>query len=391
MKKNWNNFRQTLERVVYDGTARPGRGSDESVYLFVEKLFRRTKENHAEIIEEISNRNIQWLVHFTFAFNVSAILKYGLIPRDFLEKKPLRNMIQSVFPDDNRYDNLMSSNCISISFPNYKLFYSKRKELGKNWSVVLIDPKILSYCPCLFFRENVAKGISGRSTKQGFQEMFYDKRINNTPENLREYLRLPECFATNPQAEILVNSAIPHKFIKAAYVEKWSVKKLIEARCGKKFKEKIWVSDKYFQGRHDHHYWQKDPKTTKKEKEPNGDFRKKYEAPFRATDGHYVRSKAELIIDNWLYQNKILHEYEKLLPIEEKVFSDFYLSESDIYIEYWGYANNKKYFDRKEKKIKIYKKYKYKLIELTDIDINTLDDRLPLKLQEMKNPSQKIL
>jgi len=255
MKKNWNNFRQTLERVVYDGTARPGRGSDESVYLFVEKLFRRTKENHAEIIEEISNRNIQWLVHFTFAFNVSAILKYGIIPRDFLEKKPLRNIIQSVFPDDNRYDNLLSSNCISISFPNYKLFYFKRKELGKNWSVVLIDPQILSYCPCLFFRENAAKGISGRSAIQGLQDMFYDKRINNPPESLREYLRLPEYFTTNPQAEILVNSVIPPQFIKAAYVKKWSVKKLIEERYGEKSIEKIRVSDEYFKPRPDYDYW----------------------------------------------------------------------------------------------------------------------------------------
>ena len=255
MKKNWSNIRHTIDRIVYDGTARPGRGSDESVNLFVEKLFRKTKENRAEIIEEISNRNIQWLVHFTLAFNISGILKYGLIPRGFLEKKPLQNILLSVFPDDHRYDKLLSSNCISISFPNYKLFYSKQNELGKNWSVILIDPKILSYCPCLFFRENAAKGISGKSSIQGLQGMFYDKQIKHPPATLREYLKLPEYFTTNPQAEILVNSVIPPRFIKAAYVKEWSIKKKIEARCDENLKNKIWISDKYFKPRQDYHYW----------------------------------------------------------------------------------------------------------------------------------------
>jgi len=32
---------------------------------------------------------------------------------------------------------------------------------------------------------------------------------------------------------------------------------------------------------------------------------------YRTEDGHWVRSKAELIIDNWLYRGRIVHAYER--------------------------------------------------------------------------------
>jgi len=54
-------------------------------------------------------------------------------------------------------------------------------------------------------------------------------------------------------------------------------------------------------------------------------FREKFEAKHRTQDGHYVRSKAEMIIDNLLYQYGIVHAYERKLPIEEDVYSDFYI------------------------------------------------------------------
>jgi len=106
-------------------------------------------------------------------------------------------------------------------------------------------------------------------------------------------------------------------------------------------------------------------------------FREKFEANFRSTDGHYVRSKAEMLIDNWLYMAEIVHAYERKLPIEEDVYSDFYLPAGKVYIEYWGYENEPKYLKRKEQKIALYKKYNFNLIELTDKDVSNLDDVLP--------------
>lgn len=106
-------------------------------------------------------------------------------------------------------------------------------------------------------------------------------------------------------------------------------------------------------------------------------FRGKFEAKHRATDGHFVRSKAEMLVDNWLYMAEIVHAYERRLPIEESVYSDFYIPTGKVYIEYWGYENNSKYLARKKKKIEIYKKYGFNLIELNDDDVQNLDDILP--------------
>jgi len=109
-------------------------------------------------------------------------------------------------------------------------------------------------------------------------------------------------------------------------------------------------------------------------------FRDKFEAKHRTADGHYVRSKAEMLIDNWLYMSEIVHAYERKLPIEEDVYCDFYLPVGKVYIEYWGLENDDKYLQRKVLKQEIYQKYGFHLIELTDSDIQNLDDILPKKL-----------
>lgn len=107
------------------------------------------------------------------------------------------------------------------------------------------------------------------------------------------------------------------------------------------------------------------------------DFRQKFPANFRATDGHMVRSKAETLIDNFLYTSGIVHAYERKLPIEENMYCDFYLPEGKVYIEYWGLENDAKYAARKQYKIKIYNKYNFNLIELADKEVENLDDHLP--------------
>lgn len=111
--------------------------------------------------------------------------------------------------------------------------------------------------------------------------------------------------------------------------------------------------------------------------ETKKEFRDKFKANYRTTDGHMVRSKAEMLIDNWLYMAEIVHAYERKLPIEEDVYSDFYIPSGKVYIEYWGIEENPKYLKRKEKKIELYKKYGFNLIELKDHEVQNLDDHLP--------------
>ncbi|TPH15742.1 glycerol kinase [Litorilituus lipolyticus] len=119
--------------------------------------------------------------------------------------------------------------------------------------------------------------------------------------------------------------------------------------------------------------------TTANKKEQT-DFRKLYPANIRTSDGHYVRSKAEAMIDDFLFNHGIVHAYEKKLPVIEDLVCDFFLPQGKVWIEYWGFENKPEYLDRKKKKQAIYQKYGVNLIELTDKDIQNLDDVLPQKL-----------
>ncbi len=112
------------------------------------------------------------------------------------------------------------------------------------------------------------------------------------------------------------------------------------------------------------------------------DFREKFKAgDYRTKDGHWVRSKAELSVDDWLYTENIVHAYERKLPVEEEVYCDFYIPSGKVYVEYWGYEQDPEYSARKQEKQRIYRKYDFNLIELYDEHIKSLDDCLPQMLR----------
>ncbi|MEK6760830.1 MAG: hypothetical protein AABX93_02815 [Nanoarchaeota archaeon] len=124
----------------------------------------------------------------------------------------------------------------------------------------------------------------------------------------------------------------------------------------------------------------KDYKITEEEDEDN-DFRTKFPATFITEDGHRVRSKAEQMIDNWLYHKGIVHAYERRVPIAEEVYCDFFIPLGQkVYVEFWG-LDEEKYNKRKILKKQSYQKSKKNLIELNDKDIERLDDVMPIKLR----------
>lgn len=118
------------------------------------------------------------------------------------------------------------------------------------------------------------------------------------------------------------------------------------------------------------------------------DFRKTYSTEYRTKDGHYVRSKAEQIIDDSLYLWGIPHAYEKKVPnTDENVYSDFHIPSGKgrpkaVYIEYWGLENDEKYNQRKNKKIEIYNSLGLNLIQLNDADIKNIEDALQKYLRQ---------
>jgi hypothetical protein len=111
-----------------------------------------------------------------------------------------------------------------------------------------------------------------------------------------------------------------------------------------------------------------------------GDFRTRFPPTLRAADGHMVRSRAEVLIDNWLYMQEIAHAYERRLPVEEDAYCDFYIPSKKVYVEYWGLDEDAKYAERKARKRAVYGKYGLALVELQDGDIANLDEELPKKL-----------
>ncbi|USD65816.1 glycerol kinase [Vibrio sp. SCSIO 43136] len=111
-------------------------------------------------------------------------------------------------------------------------------------------------------------------------------------------------------------------------------------------------------------------------------FRQKFEAKHRTLDGHYVRSKAELIIDNWLYMNGVVHAYDRQLPIEEDVLGDFYLPSGRVYIQYWGSDQGEMDSKTIEQTRAIYQRNEFALIELYADDIEQLDEVLGKRLRE---------
>lgn len=116
---------------------------------------------------------------------------------------------------------------------------------------------------------------------------------------------------------------------------------------------------------------------SKKQEERINKFRQDLPGNHRTKDGHWVRSRAEVIIDDALYYYEVPHAYERKVPVEEEIYSDFYLPQVKVYIEFWGMESDEKYLVRKKKKIELYKKYNLNLIELTDEHIKNLDDHLP--------------
>ncbi|NVM36448.1 MAG: hypothetical protein HWN81_12690 [Candidatus Lokiarchaeota archaeon] len=104
---------------------------------------------------------------------------------------------------------------------------------------------------------------------------------------------------------------------------------------------------------------------------------------FKCIDGHIVRSKGELIIDNHLHRLGLDHEYENTIKVRgNPIKYDWYLKEYKTYIEYWGYLG-KDYMKRKAEKINLYRKGKLTLISIEDIMLKDIYSNLEKELTKV--------
>ena len=101
-------------------------------------------------------------------------------------------------------------------------------------------------------------------------------------------------------------------------------------------------------------------------------------------DGRKVRSRAEALISNFFYNNKIRSVYEKTIYYKENgedktLHPDFYLPDYDIYIEY-NEIKKKSYLKSKAYTQKIYDQLGFKVIIMDDQDLNSIAGCLKPKL-----------
>lgn len=91
----------------------------------------------------------------------------------------------------------------------------------------------------------------------------------------------------------------------------------------------------------------------------------------KAIDGHFCDSISELLIDNWLYKNNILHKRNALYPkTHHKADWEISTRNQRIFVEYFGLANDSPRYDRAVKeKIGLCKKCRISLISIYPRDL----------------------
>lgn len=181
-----------------------------NLFLQLKKFFMddapKINPTDNDFVAFAKSRRIKFFVHFTRIENLPSIAQNGLLTR-----KNLDNMsAEYVYNDSNRFDKLKNSLSLSVTFPNYKMFF-KYKGHATNWAVILLDAeKILATLPCAFHAANASanseryRKLKERMTLDAFKRMFDDSE--------RKGRKLKDNETTDPQAEIICLADIPLKY-----------------------------------------------------------------------------------------------------------------------------------------------------------------------------------
>ena len=161
-----------------------------------------------QILISAKKRSIEHCVHFTNVLNLPSILSYGLLSKADLKY----NWIDYNYNDDLRLDDLEEAISVSITSPNYKMFYQLRcNNPSKSWVVLVLDSMQILNLDCAFCYTNAANisvssiPLTERKTYSSFKSLFEEQENQATRHEMRLFPNEP----TDPQAEILVFDSIP--------------------------------------------------------------------------------------------------------------------------------------------------------------------------------------
>lgn len=218
-----------------------------------------------EIMEIIGKRKIQRIVHFTPAENLLSIFTHGLLTRPEMAKRGLEDR----YIDKQRGDGFPSALCLSVSFPNYLMFYKYRSaDWHKYWCVIVIDPVAVAKSDVLFYPHNASSWgmrdipINELEGGKAFETMFSPTQV--IPDRLSAEIQ--DSYTTDPQAEILCFDCIDTKYIREVIFEDVSDFKRYSYLIPNGITKRI--DNSYFGPRKDWRIWKKDRE--RREKEAHG-------------------------------------------------------------------------------------------------------------------------
>lgn len=231
-------------------------------------IARPATASAAHIKNICRQRGISAAVHFTRIENLSSILDQGLLSRVELQKRNIR----AIYNDAQRLDGYPNAICLSISFPNYRMFYRYRVNSQSKWVVIALDASVLWEKDCAFCITNAASSfvrripLDQRKLVSAFEGLFGDYN-DGTVHVRRSDLYLPASYPTNPQAEVLAFEALNRDYIKSIVVETRQDALKVQNILKGQIYFPIVVNSAYFRQRDDYEFWK-----TERSKNSDRDF-----------------------------------------------------------------------------------------------------------------------
>ena len=208
----------------------------------------------------INEREVKFLVHFTPDSNLKSILAHGIMTRFDL----LAEEIQADTPDWERLDARTDYSSFSISFPNYRIFYSKRMNTPYTYVILIIDPQIILDLPLAaisYLPDNAASGtirnVEEYTGLEAAKALFYEKVQVGETILTREQLTIPDWFTTNPQAEVFIRTTVPPKYIRSIITVDSDQANQIRTslQSQKTHIPKVIYNKSFFRARDDYRFW----------------------------------------------------------------------------------------------------------------------------------------
>ena len=187
----------------------------------------KSRKAQTLILQSLEARNINYLMYFTRIENLNSILKHGIVPINSHKEKGICAVTNEW---EKKKDKQKNGNGYSIEFPNYKILSRLRhySNASGKYVIICLDAKSVlidtasrqTYC-----EDNASSKRATHDFTAGIECLFLDyynkasSDYNSALHIKRSALGIPDCFTTNPQAEIIIERIVGPKYIKGVVFE----------------------------------------------------------------------------------------------------------------------------------------------------------------------------